>query len=157
MESTESHGTMVTHHGALKNVECGAGVMPIARCRQRTIDGRDRLPAVARSARSTRCWSWAAGAVATRRAAALVEAGARVTVVAPEVNDALSGVEVRQRREYRDGDLDGAWLVLACTSDPAVNAAVAAAAHAASDLLRARRRRGRRDRAHAGRRCAATS
>jgi uroporphyrin-III C-methyltransferase/precorrin-2 dehydrogenase/sirohydrochlorin ferrochelatase len=68
-----------------------------------------------------------AGVVGTRRAAALVEAGARVTVVAPEVNDALTGVEI-EHREYRDGDLDGMWLVIACTSDPAVNASIAAAA-----------------------------
>jgi uroporphyrin-III C-methyltransferase/precorrin-2 dehydrogenase/sirohydrochlorin ferrochelatase len=32
------------------------------------------------------------------------------------------------RRRYAEGDLDGAWLVHACTDDPAVNAAVAAAA-----------------------------
>jgi uroporphyrin-III C-methyltransferase / precorrin-2 dehydrogenase / sirohydrochlorin ferrochelatase len=34
-----------------------------------------------------------------------------------------------RRRRYRDGDLAGAWLVHAATDDPAVNAAVAAAAH----------------------------
>ena len=74
------------------------------------------------------CWWWARGAVGTRRATALAEAGARVTVVAPEVDEALTGVEIEQR-EYRESDLDGVWLVVACTSDPAVNASVAAAAH----------------------------
>ena len=72
-----------------------------------------------------------AGAVGTRRALALVEAGARVRVVAPHVSDALvdapAGVEI-ERRGYRADDLDGMWLVVACTSDPEVNATVAAEA-----------------------------
>ena len=34
-------------------------------------------------------------------------------------------------RPYRDGDLDGAWYAIACTDDPAVNAAVAAEAERA--------------------------
>ena len=68
-----------------------------------------------------------AGAVGTRRALALAAAGARVRVVAPQPSEALTGVEI-ERREYRVDDLDGVWLVLACTSDPEVNAAVAAAA-----------------------------
>ncbi len=69
------------------------------------------------------------GAVALRRARALVEAGARVTVIAPEVTSELAALPVTvRRRRYRDGDLAGAWLVHAATDDPAVNAAVAAAA-----------------------------
>ncbi|HVS68889.1 MAG TPA: uroporphyrinogen-III C-methyltransferase [Mycobacteriales bacterium] len=67
------------------------------------------------------------GEVATRRGADLVAAGARVVVVAPDVADELaaSGVEVVARR-YNAADLDGAWLALACTDDPSVNAQVAA-------------------------------
>jgi uroporphyrin-III C-methyltransferase / precorrin-2 dehydrogenase / sirohydrochlorin ferrochelatase len=69
------------------------------------------------------------GAVALRRARALVEAGARVTVIAPDVASELAALPVTlRRRRYRAGDLDGAWLVHAATDDPAVNAAVAAAA-----------------------------
>lgn len=69
------------------------------------------------------------GAVALRRTRALVEAGARVTVIAPDVSSELAGLPVTlRRRRYRDGDLVGAWLVHAATDDPAVNAAVAAAA-----------------------------
>ena len=33
-----------------------------------------------------------------------------------------------QLRDYRDGDLDGAWYAIAATDDPAVNAAVVAEA-----------------------------
>jgi uroporphyrin-III C-methyltransferase/precorrin-2 dehydrogenase/sirohydrochlorin ferrochelatase len=81
------------------------------------------------------------GRVALRRTRALVEAGALVTVIAPrletdflkqkvaQVTGAVTGSEITLvRREYRDGDLAGAWLVHAATDNPAVNAAVAAAA-----------------------------
>jgi uroporphyrin-III C-methyltransferase / precorrin-2 dehydrogenase / sirohydrochlorin ferrochelatase len=69
------------------------------------------------------------GAVALRRTKALVEAGADVTVVAPDVALELAALPVTVcRRRYRAGDLTGAWLVHAATSDPAVNALVAAEA-----------------------------
>jgi uroporphyrin-III C-methyltransferase/precorrin-2 dehydrogenase/sirohydrochlorin ferrochelatase len=69
------------------------------------------------------------GGVAARRTKGLVAAGAQVVVVAPTVDasTAALGVELEARR-YADGDLEGAWLALACTDDPAVNAAVAAEA-----------------------------
>ena len=73
------------------------------------------------------------GRVAHRRVTGLLEAGALVTVVSPEVTPALEGLLDRsslewQRRRYADGDLAGAWYVVAATDDPAVNAAVAAEA-----------------------------
>jgi uroporphyrin-III C-methyltransferase / precorrin-2 dehydrogenase / sirohydrochlorin ferrochelatase len=69
------------------------------------------------------------GRVALRRVRALLAAGALVHVIAPRVDPALAGLQVRlSRREYRDGDLAGAWLAHAATDDPAVNAAVAAEA-----------------------------
>jgi uroporphyrin-III C-methyltransferase/precorrin-2 dehydrogenase/sirohydrochlorin ferrochelatase len=68
-----------------------------------------------------------AGAVAVRRTARLRAAGAQVVVVAPYVDPALDADEV-QAREFTPADLDGAWLVVACTDDADVNAAVAEAA-----------------------------
>jgi uroporphyrin-III C-methyltransferase / precorrin-2 dehydrogenase / sirohydrochlorin ferrochelatase len=69
------------------------------------------------------------GAVALRRVRPLVEAGAKVTVIAPEIADALTGLPVTvRRRRYRDGDLARAWFAHAATDDAAVNAAVAAEA-----------------------------
>jgi uroporphyrin-III C-methyltransferase / precorrin-2 dehydrogenase / sirohydrochlorin ferrochelatase len=69
------------------------------------------------------------GPVALRRVRALVDAGALVHVVAPDVLAELAALDVAvHRRRYADGDLDGAWLAHACTDDPAVNAAVAAEA-----------------------------
>ena len=75
-----------------------------------------------------------AGQIARRKAEALVQCGAEVTLIssapAPEVR-ALPHVRVVER-EYRAGDLAQAWLVVAATDDREVNAAVArdaAAAH----------------------------
>ncbi|MHB1595809.1 MAG: uroporphyrinogen-III C-methyltransferase [Streptosporangiaceae bacterium] len=71
------------------------------------------------------------GTVALRRVTGLRAAGADVLVVAPELSASLADLAARglitaRRRGYRATDLDGAWLVLACTDQPAVNAAVAA-------------------------------
>jgi uroporphyrin-III C-methyltransferase / precorrin-2 dehydrogenase / sirohydrochlorin ferrochelatase len=69
------------------------------------------------------------GQVALRRVRALLAAGALVHVVAPRVAPELAALPVIiDRRPYRDGDLAGAWLVHAATSDPAVNTAIAMAA-----------------------------
>jgi uroporphyrin-III C-methyltransferase/precorrin-2 dehydrogenase/sirohydrochlorin ferrochelatase len=69
------------------------------------------------------------GHVALRRTRALVEAGALVTVIAPRIRPEFADLGVRLvRRIYLDGDLEGCWLAHAATDDPAVNAAVAAAA-----------------------------
>ena len=54
------------------------------------------------------------GAVAARRVRGLLEAGADVHVVAPEVADGFPDVPV-ERRAFRADDVDGAWLVHACT------------------------------------------
>src|SRR6266516_1491998 len=73
------------------------------------------------------------GAVASRRVPALLDAGAEVLLVSPKVAASLEGLAAAGRirwepRGYRPGDCAGAWLVCACTDDPAVNAAVASAA-----------------------------
>jgi uroporphyrin-III C-methyltransferase / precorrin-2 dehydrogenase / sirohydrochlorin ferrochelatase len=74
-----------------------------------------------------------AGAVGARRALALADAGALVEVVAPVV-DALIATDERitvVQRAYVTADLEGAWLVHACTGDDEVDAQVAADADAA--------------------------
>ena len=74
-----------------------------------------------------------AGAVGARRAAGLADAGALVHVVAPIVDDALAADErmTVSRRSYVTSDLDGAWLVEACTGDLRVDAEIEADAEAA--------------------------
>jgi len=70
-----------------------------------------------------RCVVVGGGSVAARKVDGLLAAGAEVVVVAPEVQTAvrdLAGVTVAER-EYRPGDLEGAWLVVAATDDPEVN------------------------------------
>ena len=73
------------------------------------------------------------GAVATRRIPALLDVGADIVLVSPTVTASLEDLAAVGRirweeRGYADGDCAGAWLVCACTDEPAVNAAVAAAA-----------------------------
>jgi len=68
------------------------------------------------------------GPVAAAKLRALLDAGALVTVVAPEVTPeiAATGVTIH-RRAFEARDLDAAWLVVAA-GPPAVNRQVAAAA-----------------------------
>ena len=69
------------------------------------------------------------GRVASRRVRDLLDAGADVTVVAPEIDPALEALGVGiVRRRFAPADLDSCRLVLACTDDHDVNATVAAAA-----------------------------
>jgi len=66
------------------------------------------------------------GRVALRKVEGLLACGARVRVVAPRINEdlrVLSPVMFEERR-WRPEDLDGVWLVIAATDDPAVNGAV---------------------------------
>ncbi|WP_407939691.1 uroporphyrinogen-III C-methyltransferase [Motilibacter deserti] len=77
-----------------------------------------------------------AGPVGLRRARGLLDAGADVTVVAPDAIGDLrtladSGALRWERRGYEPDDLDGVWLVHTATGLPAVDAAVAADAEAA--------------------------
>jgi uroporphyrin-III C-methyltransferase/precorrin-2 dehydrogenase/sirohydrochlorin ferrochelatase len=74
------------------------------------------------------------GRVAQRRVPTLLAAGAAVELITPEVTPSLEDLLDRvvwHRRTYRPGDLEGAWLVQACSDDPEVNAAVAAEAEQA--------------------------
>ena len=73
------------------------------------------------------------GAVAGRRVPALLDAGAAVFLVSPEVTGSLedlaqSGRIQWARRPFQPGDTGGAWLVCACTDDPAANEAIVAEA-----------------------------
>jgi uroporphyrin-III C-methyltransferase/precorrin-2 dehydrogenase/sirohydrochlorin ferrochelatase len=69
------------------------------------------------------------GRVALRRAPAMLDAGALVRVIAPDITAELAGLGVTVlERPYRDGDLAGAWLADAATGDADVNRAVAAEA-----------------------------
>lgn len=73
------------------------------------------------------------GAVGTRKATTLLRAGARVTVVAPVVSSALAEDAAAGRIRWIEapfvpGHVTDAFLVVAATDDPALNAAVVAEA-----------------------------
>ncbi|MBF9127729.1 uroporphyrinogen-III C-methyltransferase [Plantactinospora sp. S1510] len=75
------------------------------------------------------------GAVATRRVPALLEAEARVVVVAPELTPALrahldAGRLEWVARRFEPADVDGAWLVQVAVDDPVAAEAVSDAAFA---------------------------
>ena len=70
-----------------------------------------------------------AGKVALRKTHGLIEAGARITVVAPRHLPDFEHLPVRLvRREFRTADLAGAALVFAATNDRLTNHRIAIAA-----------------------------
>ena len=76
------------------------------------------------------------GTVTARRVPALLDSGADVVIISPELSPQLAELAAAGRirwtqRGYAPGDCAGAWLVGACTSDPDVNSAVAGEADAA--------------------------
>ena len=83
-----------------------------------------------------------AGHLAESKIASLRAADASITVIAPEASPAIAeqaaaGELTLHRRPYHPGDLDGAFLVVAATNDPAVNRAVFAEATASGVLCNA--------------------
>ena len=83
-----------------------------------------------------------AGNIAESKIRSLLDAEARVTVIAPEALPAVAelaaaGEIAWERRAYRDGDLDGAFLAVAGTATPEVNRAMFAEARAKEILCNA--------------------
>ncbi len=74
------------------------------------------------------------GTVAQRRVPVLIAHGADVHVVARAATPAVEALAEQtpgitlHLRDYRDGDLQGAWYAIAATDDPSVNAAIVAEA-----------------------------
>lgn len=80
------------------------------------------------------------GRVGERKVKGLLAHGAEVKVISPELSEALSvllqaGTIDWLPRLYQDGDLAGAFLVIAATDDPAVQERVHAEAEARNILL----------------------
>jgi len=76
------------------------------------------------------------GGVATRRAAALRDAGAVIIVVAPHVDETLARqADTVHERGYQRDDLENARLVVVATDDAAVNEQVARDAAALGILV----------------------
>ena len=78
-----------------------------------------------------------AGPVAASKLSALLDAGAQVTVVAPEIRPEIERAQVRiVRRAFEPADLDGAWFAVAA-APPEINRAVRVAAEARRVFLNA--------------------
>ncbi len=79
--------------------------------------------------RGRRCVVVGGGRIAARKIEALLDAGAEVHVVAPDLVDELreardAGRITTAERPFEPSDLDGAWLATTATSTTAVNRAV---------------------------------
>ncbi len=75
-----------------------------------------------------RCVVVGGGTVALRKVEMLLDHEAKVTVISPHLCDELEKLEKKveiARREYQSGDIEGAFVVVAATDDPAINERVA--------------------------------
>ena len=76
--------------------------------------------------RDRRCVIVGGGQVAEGKIAALLESGAEVCIISPEVTGEIQGMADTgmislEKREYRDGDLEGAFIAIAAIDDSALN------------------------------------
>jgi precorrin-2 dehydrogenase/sirohydrochlorin ferrochelatase len=87
-----------------------------------------------------RCLVVGGGGVAQRKVRGLVEAGAQVTVISPELTSSLRRLVNKKRirhlaRRYRKGDLRGYFLVYGATDDPSTQNSIAARIKSSAVLL----------------------
>jgi siroheme synthase-like protein len=87
-----------------------------------------------------RCLVIGGGPVATHKALGLLECDAKVTIVSPTATRAIrdlakSGAVTLVRRAYAPGDMDGVYLAIAATNNPAVNQQIAREAEKRHVLL----------------------
>lgn len=92
--------------------------------------------------RGRRCVVVGGGRVAERKAIALLDAGAHLTLIGPTLTAHLAGLHGAGTVAHRPGhfqeqDLDGAYLVIAATDDAAVNESVARACRERGILVNA--------------------
>lgn len=95
----------------------------------------DRMPSgyypVALRLSGKRCMIIGGGKVAERKLNGLLESGAdRIELISPTVTDAIerqaaAGRLKWSRRPYRQGDIEGVWLLIAATDNRELNASVA--------------------------------
>lgn len=83
--------------------------------------------------RARQCLIVGGGRVAERKARSLILAGAQVTIIATKVTATIQAWSEERKckillREYRQGDVQKAFMVIAATDNSSVNAAVAAEA-----------------------------
>jgi precorrin-2 dehydrogenase/sirohydrochlorin ferrochelatase len=87
-----------------------------------------KLLPIALNIEGKRCLVVGGGSVARRKVESLLECGAKVHIIAPQLCgefEALSGAIEHSGRTYQNGDVAWHQLVFACTDSRTVNAAVA--------------------------------
>src|SRR3954465_11123624 len=87
-----------------------------------------------------RCVVVGGGAVAARKLASLLTAGAQVVVIAPQTVQEIDDLEAHrmirvERRPFVPSDLVGAMLAFAATNSRAVNLDIAEVAHSAELIV----------------------
>ncbi|PWQ98153.1 siroheme synthase CysG [Leucothrix pacifica] len=92
------------------------------------------------SIRNKPCVVIGGGPVASRKIGNLLEAGAQITVVSPQITEEIKQYLAAESitylpREYTESDLEGAFLVFAATDNREVNSAVAALATSRDQLV----------------------
>lgn len=87
----------------------------------------DYLP-ISLRVKDRQCLIVGGGEVALRKASLLSRAGARLRIVAPDIDVGFSGFVGAELlpREYEAGDLEDAWVVVAATDDESLNARISA-------------------------------
>ena len=93
------------------------------------LDVKDRL-----------CLIIGGGQIAEGRIASLLECGAQIKMISPEVTAEVQGMADAgilrlEKREYQDGDLEGAFIAIASTDDRTVNRQIAQEAEKRNVLL----------------------
>lgn len=87
-----------------------------------------------------RCVVVGGGSIGTQKIAALLDAGAQVTVIDPAPSAEVlklkrNGAIVCEQRQYLSADLDGAYMVIAATSIPELNRQIVSDAHRRGALV----------------------
>ena len=93
------------------------------------LDVKDRL-----------CVIIGGGQIAEGKIASLLECGANIKMISPEVTAEVqgmadAGIMHLEKREYRKGDLEGAFVAIAATDDNSVNLAIVKEAQKGNVLL----------------------
>ncbi|MEW6679701.1 MAG: bifunctional precorrin-2 dehydrogenase/sirohydrochlorin ferrochelatase [bacterium] len=68
-----------------------------------------------------RCVVVGGGKVAKRKIERLLEARADVVVISPDLDESLKERVLWIKREYKNGDLEGAFIAIAATNDKQIN------------------------------------
>src|SRR5262245_10132338 len=110
----------------MENLARVARLLPLCGASVRPEDSMGYYPLFLEMNRR-RCLVLGGGAVAERKIASLLEAGAEVTVISPDVTEAIArwskNHSIRfHARPYQDGDINGHELVFIATDNGAVNA-----------------------------------